>query len=54
MPQLNPDPWFMTLIFAWLIFLLIIPIKVLSHISPNEPSPVNTEKHKTGSWDWLW
>nr|BAV71358.1 ATPase subunit 8 [Rohtee ogilbii] len=54
MPQLNPGPWFAILVFAWLVFLTVIPTKILNHTSPNEPIPVNAEKHKTGSWDWPW
>nr|YP_009332438.1 ATP synthase F0 subunit 8 [Sinocyclocheilus ronganensis]API68239.1 ATP synthase subunit 8 [Sinocyclocheilus ronganensis] len=54
MPQLNPGPWFAILVFSWLLFLVIIPTKILSHISPNKPAPVNAEKHKTGPWHWPW
>nr|YP_009348531.1 ATPase subunit 8 [Enteromius pobeguini]BAW87824.1 ATPase subunit 8 [Enteromius pobeguini] len=54
MPQLNPDPWFAILTFSWLIFLTIIPTKVLNFTSPNEPAPVSAEKHKTEYWNWSW
>nr|YP_009311116.1 ATP synthase F0 subunit 8 [Garra congoensis]BAV69720.1 ATPase subunit 8 [Garra congoensis] len=54
MPQLNPNPWFAILTFSWLIFLIIIPAKILNHTSPNEPNLMNAEKHKTESWDWSW
>nr|QSQ87008.1 ATP synthase F0 subunit 8 [Sinocyclocheilus sp. n. YK-2021] len=54
MPQLNPGPWFMILVYAWLLFLAIIPTKVLNHISPNKPTSVSAKKHKTGSWYWPW
>nr|ABY47930.1 ATPase 8 [Henicorhynchus lobatus]ABY47932.1 ATPase 8 [Henicorhynchus lobatus]ABY47934.1 ATPase 8 [Henicorhynchus lobatus]ABY47936.1 ATPase 8 [Henicorhynchus lobatus]ABY47938.1 ATPase 8 [Henicorhynchus lobatus] len=54
MPQLNPNPWFLILVFSWLTFLTIIPTKVLSHITPNEPAPMNIEEHKTDSWNWPW
>nr|YP_009349103.1 ATPase subunit 8 [Acanthocobitis botia]BAW88786.1 ATPase subunit 8 [Acanthocobitis botia] len=54
MPQLNPAPWFAILVFAWLVFLTIIPTKVMNHISPNEPTLLDSEKHKTESWDWPW
>nr|YP_006303557.1 ATP synthase F0 subunit 8 [Opistognathus jacksoniensis]AEK53149.1 ATP synthase F0 subunit 8 [Opistognathus jacksoniensis]QUJ18226.1 ATP synthase protein 8 [Opistognathus aurifrons] len=54
MPQLNPAPWFAILVFSWLIFLTVIPPKVLSHLFPNEPSPQNTEKPKTEPWNWPW
>nr|UDN38887.1 ATP synthase F0 subunit 8 [Traccatichthys pulcher] len=54
MPQLNPAPWFAILVFSWLVFLTIIPTKVMSHITPNEPTILDSEKHKTESWDWPW
>nr|WET58804.1 ATP synthase F0 subunit 8 [Triplophysa sp. 1 TL-2023] len=54
MPQLNPAPWFAILLFSWLVFLTIIPTKVMSHTSPNEPTTLDSEKHKTEPWDWPW
>nr|ADE45032.1 ATP synthase F0 subunit 8 [Cichla monoculus]AFN02928.1 ATP synthase subunit 8 [Cichla monoculus] len=54
MPQLNPSPWFAILIFSWLIFLTIIPPKVLAHSFPNEPAPQNTKTLKTEPWNWPW
>nr|AGG37377.1 ATP synthase 8 [Tor putitora] len=54
MPQLTQALTSTILMFSWLIFLTIIPTKILNHISPNEPTPVSAEKHKTESWDWPW
>nr|YP_011007728.1 ATP synthase F0 subunit 8 [Gobiobotia jiangxiensis]WAW79916.1 ATP synthase F0 subunit 8 [Gobiobotia jiangxiensis] len=54
MPQLNPDLWFLILVFSWVIFLTIIPTKVLNHMTPNEPAPMGEEKHKAESWAWPW
>nr|BAU45810.1 ATPase subunit 8 [Acanthocobitis sp. CBM-ZF-12678] len=54
MPQLNPAPWFAILVFSWLVFLTIIPTKVMNHISPNDPAILDSKKHKTESWDWPW
>nr|YP_009348687.1 ATPase subunit 8 [Opsopoeodus emiliae]BAW88136.1 ATPase subunit 8 [Opsopoeodus emiliae] len=54
MPQLNPNPWFAILVFSWLIFLTIIPLKVLNHLTPNEPVLMNEDKHSTDSWNWPW
>nr|BBU26128.1 ATPase subunit 8 [Neoclinus bryope] len=54
MPQLNPAPWFAILVFTWLIFLVVIPPKVLAHISPNEPIPLSSEKTNTSPWNWPW
>nr|WPM97885.1 ATP synthase F0 subunit 8 [Argyropelecus olfersii] len=53
MPQLNPAPWFAILVFSWLIFLIIIPPKVLAHTFPNEPL-LNTDNIKTEPWNWPW
>nr|WBR66610.1 ATP synthase F0 subunit 8 [Microphysogobio pseudoelongatus] len=54
MPQLNPNPWFAILVFSWIIFFTVIPIKILNHTTPNEPAPMSEEKHKTEPWDWPW
>nr|AFJ67842.1 ATP synthase subunit 8 [Triportheus albus] len=54
MPQLNPAPWFAILVFSWVIFLTIIPSKVLKHIFNNEPKTLNVTKPKTEPWNWPW
>nr|YP_003457074.1 ATP synthase F0 subunit 8 [Bufoceratias thele]BAI77148.1 ATPase subunit 8 [Bufoceratias thele] len=54
MPQLNPLPWFAILFYSWLIFLLILPPKVLAHNFPNEPNPEATETPKPQTWLWPW
>nr|YP_010360235.1 ATP synthase F0 subunit 8 [Opsarius caudiocellatus]UNQ32319.1 ATP synthase F0 subunit 8 [Opsarius caudiocellatus] len=54
MPQLNPDPWFFTLVLSWVVFLTIIPTKVLAYIQPNEPALMDADSHKFGSWNWPW
>nr|BAV71410.1 ATPase subunit 8 [Oreichthys cosuatis] len=54
MPQLNPNPWFMILMFSWMVFLIIIPPKILNYTSPNEPTLMTAKKHETESWDWPW
>nr|WBR66337.1 ATP synthase F0 subunit 8 [Microphysogobio nikolskii] len=54
MPQLNPNPWFAILVFSWIIFLTIIPNKILNHTTPNEPATMSEEKHKNEPWDWPW
>nr|WMN14138.1 ATP synthase F0 subunit 8 [Diplophos taenia]BBG74400.1 ATPase subunits 8 [Diplophos taenia] len=53
MPQLNPSPWFAILLFSWLVFLIILPPKVLAHTFPGEPT-LGTEKTKTEPWNWPW
>nr|QUJ18423.1 ATP synthase protein 8 [Altrichthys curatus] len=54
MPQLDPAPWLGVFVYSWLIFLTIIPPKVLAHTYPNDPSHQSTEKPKTESWTWPW
>nr|YP_010957151.1 ATP synthase F0 subunit 8 [Stathmonotus gymnodermis]WMY90439.1 ATP synthase F0 subunit 8 [Stathmonotus gymnodermis] len=54
MPQLDPAPWFATLVFAWVIFMTLIPTKVLAHEYPNDPLAIAAEKTKTHSWNWQW
>nr|QXN53174.1 ATP synthase F0 subunit 8 [Enneanectes altivelis] len=54
MPQLNPSPWFNILMFTWLIFIAVIPPKILAHQFPNEFSVASTHKPKTDPWNWPW
>nr|WNH20975.1 ATP synthase F0 subunit 8 [Gymnothorax zonipectis] len=54
MPQLNPNPWFMILVFSWLVFILIAPTKVMSHTFNNEPNPRTTETTTANPWNWPW
>nr|YP_010501563.1 ATP synthase F0 subunit 8 [Noturus gyrinus]UXB57981.1 ATP synthase F0 subunit 8 [Noturus gyrinus]WNV27959.1 ATP synthase F0 subunit 8 [Noturus gyrinus] len=54
MPQLNPDQWFMILVFSWLIFLTVIPSKVLKHTFTNEITTLSAEKLKSNTWAWPW
>nr|WNH20390.1 ATP synthase F0 subunit 8 [Bathypterois grallator] len=54
MPQLNPAPWLLTLLFSWLVFLIVIPPKVVNHIFPYEPTPLNVKKAKSDPWNWPW
>nr|BAK42294.1 ATPase subunit 8 [Astroblepus sp. NM-2010] len=54
MPQLNPNPWFAILVFSWMVFLLMIPHKVLNHTFTNEPTPTNLSPIKLETWNWPW
>nr|WNH22821.1 ATP synthase F0 subunit 8 [Zalieutes mcgintyi] len=54
MPQLAPTPWLATLLFTWLVFLTILPPKILAHTLPYEPTPQAIEKPKTEAWSWPW
>nr|ATL16188.1 ATP synthase F0 subunit 8 [Neoceratodus forsteri] len=54
MPQLNPNPWFMILLLSWIVFLLILPSKIIAHTYLNEPTTQNTEKLTAQPWTWPW
>nr|YP_010960383.1 ATP synthase F0 subunit 8 [Laemonema goodebeanorum]WNH37747.1 ATP synthase F0 subunit 8 [Laemonema goodebeanorum] len=54
MPQLDPAPWLMIFSFTWMIFLLVLPAKVLAHTFPYDPAPQSTLTHKTTTWGWVW
>nr|ABO38950.1 ATPase subunit 8 [Sciades proops]ABO38952.1 ATPase subunit 8 [Sciades proops]ABO38954.1 ATPase subunit 8 [Sciades proops] len=54
MPQLNPAPWFAILVFSWLIFLTVIPPKILSRTFTNDITTLNTENLKSDTWNWPW
>uniref|UniRef100_UPI0030FEA226 ATP synthase F0 subunit 8 n=1 Tax=Paralonchurus brasiliensis TaxID=1154682 RepID=UPI0030FEA226 len=54
MPQLNPSPWLAIMVFSWMMFLIIVPPKILAHIFPNEPASRSMEESQTGSWSWPW
>nr|ARF05696.1 ATP synthase F0 subunit 8 [Hoplosternum littorale]ARF05709.1 ATP synthase F0 subunit 8 [Hoplosternum littorale] len=54
MPQLNPAPWFMILLFSWLTLLTIVTHKTLKYTFTNEVHPINAEALKTEPWEWPW
>nr|NP_739962.1 ATP synthase F0 subunit 8 [Allocyttus niger]BAC23558.1 ATPase subunit 8 [Allocyttus niger] len=54
MPQLNPAPWLMIFVFSWLVFLAVIPPKILAHNFTNEPTTQTTETMKPNPWNWPW
>nr|YP_010957346.1 ATP synthase F0 subunit 8 [Amblycirrhitus pinos]WMY90647.1 ATP synthase F0 subunit 8 [Amblycirrhitus pinos] len=54
MPQLNPAPWLAIFVFSWLVFLTILPPKILSHVFPNDPAPKRSETFKNHPWNWPW
>nr|YP_010503100.1 ATP synthase F0 subunit 8 [Pristella maxillaris]QYF07782.1 ATP synthase F0 subunit 8 [Pristella maxillaris]UXD78983.1 ATP synthase F0 subunit 8 [Pristella maxillaris] len=54
MPQLILSPWFFILVVSWVIFLTIIPSKVMNFYFNNEPETASTHKPKTHAWDWTW
>nr|YP_009229587.1 ATP synthase F0 subunit 8 [Parupeneus chrysopleuron]ALT66144.1 ATPase subunit 8 [Parupeneus chrysopleuron]WGO62551.1 ATP synthase F0 subunit 8 [Parupeneus chrysopleuron] len=52
MPQLNPTPWLSTFICTWLVLLTAMPLKVLTHTLPAEPTAQSAETPKTDPWEW--
>nr|YP_009243399.1 ATP synthase F0 subunit 8 [Loxodon macrorhinus]AMR55871.1 ATP synthase F0 subunit 8 [Loxodon macrorhinus] len=54
MPQLNPNPWFLILLFSWIVFLTILPNKVMNHLYNNDLTLKSTEKPKPDPWNWPW
>nr|BBC27494.1 ATPase subunit 8 [Trachinus draco]BBU26038.1 ATPase subunit 8 [Parapercis sexfasciata] len=54
MPQLNPAPWLAIFMFTWIVFLVVIPPKVMAHMFPNPPLSKETKKAETTAWAWPW
>nr|UEX92622.1 ATP synthase F0 subunit 8 [Platycephalus sp. 1 LL-2021] len=54
MPQLNPGPWFVILLFSWLVFLIIIPPKVMAFLYPNDPAYKDLKATPSSPWHWPW
>nr|YP_010149408.1 ATP synthase F0 subunit 8 [Heniochus chrysostomus]QQV70745.1 ATP synthase F0 subunit 8 [Heniochus chrysostomus] len=54
MPQLDPTPWFPTLTLSWLVFLTILPLKIMAHVSPNGFNPAEMKKFQAKTWAWPW
>nr|ABD58884.1 ATP synthase F0 subunit 8 [Attagis gayi] len=54
MPQLNPNPWFFTMLMTWLIFTLIIQPKLMSLTQTNTLSNKTTTNIKITPWNWPW
>nr|AAT74467.1 ATP synthase subunit 8 [Selenidera piperivora] len=54
MPQLNPNPWFFTMLISWLTFSFLIQPKLLSFTQTNSPSNKTLPPIKTTPWTWPW
>nr|YP_010156078.1 ATP synthase F0 subunit 8 [Acropoma japonicum]QQY85679.1 ATP synthase F0 subunit 8 [Acropoma japonicum] len=54
MPQLNPNPWLMILLFSWLVFLTVVPLKVMAHRFLNDPTSQSAKPVITAAWTWPW
>nr|YP_010485109.1 ATP synthase F0 subunit 8 [Hemidactylus almakhwah]UVW80890.1 ATP synthase F0 subunit 8 [Hemidactylus almakhwah] len=53
MPQLYPAPWFMTLLTAWLIIMLIMK-PTLMHLDHTAPPAHQPDPHPETTWLWTW
>nr|YP_003002168.1 ATP synthase F0 subunit 8 [Hemidactylus frenatus]ACS37287.1 ATP synthase F0 subunit 8 [Hemidactylus frenatus] len=53
MPQLNPAPWFLTLLTTWLIMLLLLK-PTLTLMTPMKPPTMLRQSCTTRHWDWTW
>nr|AMF83616.1 ATP synthase F0 subunit 8 [Selaroides leptolepis] len=54
MPQRNRAPSFAFLTYSWVIFLTVLPSKVMPHTYPYEPTRQSTYNPKTEAWTWPW
>nr|YP_009108167.1 ATP synthase F0 subunit 8 [Vanellus vanellus]AIU56275.1 ATP synthase F0 subunit 8 [Vanellus vanellus] len=54
MPQLNPNPWFLTMLASWMIFTLIIQPKLLTFTPTNHPHNKTHTTTKIAHWTWPW
>nr|WNH24152.1 ATP synthase F0 subunit 8 [Iracundus signifer] len=54
MPQLNPRPWLLILLFSWLCFLTLLPPKITSHLFPNPVKMRTTHQKCNMRWVWPW
>nr|QZL13639.1 ATP synthase F0 subunit 8 [Electrophorus voltai] len=52
MPQLDPSPWFLILLFTWIIFTTMPLLKLMKHDFINEPMHMNPTSPKTWTWPW--
>nr|YP_009019223.1 ATP synthase subunit 8 [Achirus lineatus]AFC88420.1 ATP synthase subunit 8 [Achirus lineatus] len=54
MPQLNPAPWLLIFLTTWLIFLTLIPTKIMKFTFPSHPTPKSKQATKTTPFNWPW
>nr|YP_010406846.1 ATP synthase F0 subunit 8 [Parupeneus pleurostigma]URF19478.1 ATP synthase F0 subunit 8 [Parupeneus pleurostigma] len=52
MPQLDPAPWLLILLYTWSILLVVVPPKVLAHTFPASPAAQEVQALKTEPWHW--
>nr|YP_009163113.1 ATP synthase F0 subunit 8 [Scorpaenopsis cirrosa]AKT94796.1 ATP synthase subunit 8 [Scorpaenopsis cirrosa]BBM34751.1 ATPase subunit 8 [Scorpaenopsis ramaraoi] len=54
MPQLNPKPWLLILVFSWLCLLTLVPLKVTSHLFVKPGKTQVSAKQSKDGWTWPW
>nr|AIC78693.1 ATPase8 [Profundulus punctatus] len=54
MPQLLPAPWFCILLYVWLVYLYLLPLKVVTYVYPNDKDLQALYKTKKLYWLWPW
>nr|YP_001650727.1 ATP synthase F0 subunit 8 [Eurypegasus draconis]BAF74942.1 ATPase subunit 8 [Eurypegasus draconis] len=54
MPQLNPSPWFLIMLFSWLVLLVLVFPKIMQHTTPNEPLQQDVKTLTTSPWTHQW
>uniref|UniRef100_A0A0G3F7X5 ATP synthase complex subunit 8 n=1 Tax=Telmatobufo australis TaxID=93483 RepID=A0A0G3F7X5_9NEOB len=52
MPQLNPSPWLMIMVFSWIVLILFI-LKTANYKDLNDPS-LKPLKGLNTPWSWPW
>nr|AEC33127.1 ATP synthase F0 subunit 8 [Calyptocephallela gayi] len=53
MPQLNPNPWLMILLFSWVILTTLALTKITNFKDLNDPS-AKPFKGPNTPWTWPW
>nr|WNH21326.1 ATP synthase F0 subunit 8 [Sebastapistes coniorta] len=54
MPQLDPKPWLLILLFSWMCFLTILPPKIMSYLFSNPTKTRPAGKDTKNAWTWPW
>nr|BCO16546.1 ATPase subunit 8 [Nephrurus amyae] len=52
MPQLNPNPWFLTFLFSWGTLILLMTPKLLNTQPQKEMNFPYTHLPKPWTWPW--
>nr|YP_010960604.1 ATP synthase F0 subunit 8 [Bathytyphlops marionae]WNH38046.1 ATP synthase F0 subunit 8 [Bathytyphlops marionae] len=53
MPQLNPAPWLLFLVWTWVILTILMPMKVSCYSYPSSPTTQEASKlNPFTPWTW--